>query len=419
MGIRLMVASRHEIVRICGVAAVAMMALSPATAQQPEIVAPGVISLEGRNETFPAIDPVDGSLWFSVYTDGFDRQTIMRAQRRGSSWSPGEVVGFSGTWGDRAPRFSPDGRRLYFTSNRPAGAGQAATGFNIWVVERIGGGGWATPRLAPGVNADDGHTIHSSATTGAIYAASNRPGGSGRSDIYRVGHDGAVEHLPRAINDENSQPDLWVSPDERWMILVVTDRPGGEGGDDLHVSYRRPDGWTAPANLGPGINSPEYEYGPTVSPDGRHLYFTSHVRGSADLYRVELATLDPAPDVGPDDASAIRRLIEDHYVSAVFALRDEAAVRRGFHADFQLFVRSDDGLLVVPLDAWLARLELDGIPSAGAIRHEVAFIDVTGDAALARTELFVDGEHEYTDYFALYRMHDGWRIVAKTFQSHD
>jgi len=106
-------------------------------------------------------------------------------------------------------------------------------------------------------------------------------------------------------------------------------------------------------------------------------------------------------------------------VSAVFARRDEAAVRRGFHADFQLFVRSDDGLLVVPLDAWLARLELDGIPSAGAIRHEVAFIDVTGDAALARTELFVDGEHEYTDYFALYRMHDGWRIVAKTFQSHD
>ena len=39
------------------------------------------------------------------------------------------------------------------------------------------------------------------------------------------------------------------------------------------------------------MNSKEYEYGPSLSPDGRTLYFTSHRRGSADVYRVSVSAL--------------------------------------------------------------------------------------------------------------------------------
>lgn len=116
----------------------------------PERVQPGVISLADRNETFPAIDPVDGSLWFSVYDGSFDAQTIMVARpAEGGAWAAAEVAAFSGTHGDRAPRFAPGGLRLYFTSNRPA-PGHPEGDMNVWVVDRRDdGSGWSAPRMVP------------------------------------------------------------------------------------------------------------------------------------------------------------------------------------------------------------------------------------------------------------------------------
>lgn len=262
---------------------------------EPELVQPGIISTDG-NETFPAQDPSDGALWFSMYEHGFAEQTIFFARTTADGWATPEVAPFSGTWGDRAPRFSPDGGRLYFTSNRPTVAGGEAGDMNIWVVTRRPDG-WSEPAMVQTpVSSADGHDIHNVATTnGTIYVASNRPGGFGRSDIYRIprvsGGFGEAEHLGPPINDELSQPDLLVSPDERWMILVITEHPSGLGGDDLYLSRFEDGSWTDPQNLGAPINSEEYEYGPTLSRDGRHLYYTSHRRGSADVYRIELRAL--------------------------------------------------------------------------------------------------------------------------------
>ena len=64
---------------------------SPEGGSEPRLVAPGVVSTL-RHENFPAIDPVDGSLWFSVYHgEAFNRQTLAFPQttagvraRRGS-----------------------------------------------------------------------------------------------------------------------------------------------------------------------------------------------------------------------------------------------------------------------------------------------------------------------------------------------
>ena len=267
----------------------------PQGAVEPELVQPGVISTD-RNETFPAIDPRDGSLWFSVYDRDFDAQTLVVARARGAGFERPVRAPFAGEHGDRAPRFSPDGRRLYFTSNRPA-PGYPAGDMNIWVVTRAAAGGWSTPGLvgAP-VSVADGRDIHNAVLEdGTLFVASNRPGGAGRSDVYRIPPAGGAEPLPAPINDEQSAPDLWVSPDGSRMILVVTNGRGGLGGDDLYGSTRQGEGWTAPRNLGSPINSAEYEYGPAVSPDGRWLYFTSHRRGNADLYRIRMDRVRFAP----------------------------------------------------------------------------------------------------------------------------
>lgn len=255
----------------------------------PQIVGPGVVSTD-RNETFPSIDPVDGSLWYSVYDRSFGQQTVVRSARAGREWASGEAAPFSGTWGDRAPRFSRDGGRLYFTSNRPIEGGSEAGDMNIWAVQRTEDG-WSEPAPVPYLNSEAAD-IHNAETEQAIWVASNRPGGRGRSDLYRIPRTptgyGEAEHLGPPLNDELSQPDLWVSPSERWMILVITDHPDGFGGDDLYLSRFQGGAWTPPRNLGPKINSAEYEYGPSVALDEADLYFTSHRNGSADVFRIRL-----------------------------------------------------------------------------------------------------------------------------------
>jgi Tol biopolymer transport system component len=278
---------------VARLAGLIMLSFAISAAGQPpaaiERVGAGIISTD-RNETFPAVDPVDGSLWFSVYDDSFDDQTIMFSRRTDSGWAAPEVASFSGEWGDRAPRFSPNGSSLYFSSNRPMAGAESGTDMNLWRVVRIGNSwGHAKPLSYP---ANSGaNDMHASVTNSALWLASTREGSLGRSDIYRIDQDGAVDQLSAPINDENSQPDLWVSADETWMILVITNHPDGYGGDDLYLSRYDGNAWSVPENLGSEINTDEYEYGPTVSPDGEYLYFTSHRGGSADVYRVRLSSV--------------------------------------------------------------------------------------------------------------------------------
>lgn len=250
------------------------------------IVAEG-LTAASLNQTFPSQDPVTGDLWFSVYLDSFDGQAIMVARRTLSGWAAPETAPFSGDWGDRAPRFSPDGSELYITSNRPRPGTSEVGDMNVWRLRRTESG-WTEPELVEsGVNSQ-ASDIHPSITSTAIWVASNREGGMGRSDLYRIGADGTVEHPGPPLNDELSQPDVWVSPDESWMILAITDHPDGYGGDDLFVSWVTEGDWAAPVNLGPDINTADYEYGPWVTSDGEYLLFTSHRNGPSRLYRVPL-----------------------------------------------------------------------------------------------------------------------------------
>jgi hypothetical protein len=260
----------------------------------PELIQPGVISTD-VHEAFPAIDPVDGSLWFSVYDTSYAQQTIMRAARSGELWAAPEVAVFSGTWSDRAPRFTPDGSQLYFTSDRPLsgnGDGDTARDLNIWVSTRLADGGWLEPFAAePPINMHGAVDMHASiARDGTIYVASDRV--AHRWDIYRLrGGSGEAEPLLAHVRDSLPKTDLVASPHGDWLVLVVASLRDGPG-DDLLISRWQKGEWTAPRSIGPPINSREFEYGPSFSPDGRWLFFTSHRRGSADVYRVPVSALE-------------------------------------------------------------------------------------------------------------------------------
>lgn len=255
-----------------------------------EIVDEVVTSTEG-SQTFPAIDPTTGDLWYSEIGESFDEQTILVARRTAAGWATPEVASFSGRWGDRAPRFSPDGSFMLITSNRPVSHSDEGGDMNVWRLDRAADG-WSDPRLVETELNSDAPDIHPSITNSGIWVASRRDGSLGQSDLYRIDAEGRATHLGAPLNDELSQPDLWVSPDETWMILAITDHPEGFGGDDLYVTWLASGQWVTPVNLGPEINTAEYEYGPWVSLDEGILYFTSHRDGPSHVYRVDLSVVD-------------------------------------------------------------------------------------------------------------------------------
>jgi ketosteroid isomerase-like protein len=123
--------------------------------------------------------------------------------------------------------------------------------------------------------------------------------------------------------------------------------------------------------------------------------------------------------VSADDVvnAAIVGVVDEAYVQGIHLDGDAAKVRNGMHESFVMLVRTETGVNRVTRDEWIARLKPRD-PSAPRpdVKAEIKVLDQAGDAAVVRVHLFRDGKQIFTDYIALYRFADGWKLVGKTFQ---
>lgn len=243
----------------------------------PTLFAPGIISTGGF-ESHPAFTPDGRTLYFVKSTPSFSFWTICVSRLTNGRWSPPEVAPFSGQYADADPFITRDGRRFYFISTRPLTPGGAAKDLDIWVMDREASG-WSAPRpLAPPVNSPGSEWFPTVASNGTMYFGSDRPGGQGRNDLYRArlvdGRFGEAENLGAVVNSPANDFEPFIAPDESYLIFM-TGRPGGSGGGDLWVTYNRAGAWTPPVVVGGGVNSPGAEYSPGLSPDGRTFFWAS------------------------------------------------------------------------------------------------------------------------------------------------
>ena len=265
-------------------------------ARIPQIFAPGIVSTED-DEVNGSFAPDGESYYFAKigqYTTYPRLGIICVSHFRSGSWSEPEVVSFSGgpTY-DTLPRLSPDGEKLYFTSSRPA-PGTTARGFRIWVAQRQGEG-WSEPAPLPEpVNSDRHWNWAASVTSeGTLYFASDREQRF-HPQLYRARFsDGAwqpPEKLGPEVNSTFNDADPFVSPDESLLFFSSSgngppgneSRPGTIDGHgfqyprgDLWLSVRKGGAWTKARHLGAGINTEQDENAPSLSPDGKFLFFTS------------------------------------------------------------------------------------------------------------------------------------------------
>lgn len=120
-------------------------------------------------------------------------------------------------------------------------------------------------------------------------------------------------------------------------------------------------------------------------------------------------------DPANPDAEAIREVITSAYIEGLHMNGSREDIRAGFHPDFVMKVLSDDGIVDVTIEDWIARLPEEGSSPDHTVSHRIPIVDISGVAATARVEVLFDGEHVFTDYMSLYRFSDGWRIVGKIF----
>lgn len=126
-------------------------------------------------------------------------------------------------------------------------------------------------------------------------------------------------------------------------------------------------------------------------------------------------------DTSKDDKehSAIRAVIEGAYIQGVHIKQDPEAMKKGFHPGFNMLVLKDGKMIKVPISQWIEKVE--GIkkknpgPSKVKTTHRFLLIDVTGNAAVAKIEVYKDSVHVFTDYMTLYKFKEGWKIVNKIF----
>lgn len=94
--------------------------------------------------------------------------------------------------------------------------------------------------------------------------------------------------LPEPLNSKYWEGSASFSADEN-SFFFSSDRPGGFGGKDIYKITKLPDGkYAAPVNLGTAVNTPYDEDAPFIHPDGKTLYFSStgHTSmGGYDMFR--------------------------------------------------------------------------------------------------------------------------------------
>jgi len=211
-----------------------------------------------------------------------------------SDWSSPENVGaaVNSVFNEQHPALSRDGSSLYFVSDRPGGLG----GFDLYVSQRRDGESeWGTPVAVEALNSPasefapafdpDGHMI---------FFGSERPGGCGGRDLWMsfrrnkrddFGWEPPV-NLGCIVNSPGFDDGPTLFEDETsglTTLYFISNRPGGRGDRDIWTTTRSSDGsFSLPVNV-TELNSAASDSRPAIARNGLEIFFTSQRTGSVPL----------------------------------------------------------------------------------------------------------------------------------------
>ncbi|GAA4271540.1 hypothetical protein U6A24_13215 [Aquimarina gracilis] len=249
----------------------------------PLIFAPGIISIEGHVSGSITFNSAMDELFFNRRKPG-ESHNLYTMKLIDGKWSAPKPASFSTNKEhlDFHPRFSLKGDRLYFGSTRPLNntitTSTTPRGLHQWYVEKDENGVWGEPIVMTKPFLDIYIMCTTPSENGNLYFTSGEGPGANNEGIYYAvnqnGHYAAIERMNDVINANGkwiAHP--FVAPDESY-ILYDSQKTSEDNNSDVFISFNKNGIWTESYSLGPKINTIINESTPTVTADGKYLFFS-------------------------------------------------------------------------------------------------------------------------------------------------
>lgn len=226
----------------------------------------GTLANGGLELVFAVVDPADGN--------NKDLYIMTRATTASAFGTPSKLP-FSVTGSsEETPRFSPDGKTLYFASNRAGGVG----GLDIYRVTRqAAGGSWTAPAPVPGVNtaANEKWFMPCGATTAYLVIL----GG----DIAAGTVGGAAPTVVTELSAPNANETGTFLTGDCLTAYFASVRSGP---NKLYTSHRTSlaTAWQTPTTVDDFVSIGGDQEDPWLADDGHIFVFASNASGTKDIY---------------------------------------------------------------------------------------------------------------------------------------
>jgi hypothetical protein len=203
---------------------------------------------------------------------------LYSSRRTGEGWSEPELLPFSNGHVDYEPALATDGSFMLFNSKRPYPDGRTPSRNDLFIVERRDGS-WGAARPVPQVNSFDLEESYPTIDSArrVIFVRGPVVEGGDDFDLYEftLGADGTPT-MPVGLpfsGPEFGEGDPQLARNGSFVIFTRWDhRVGWQQTCDLWISFRGSVGWTEPVPL-VELNTPQPDYSPALSRDGRWLYY--------------------------------------------------------------------------------------------------------------------------------------------------
>lgn len=234
-----------------------------------ELFAPNIVSINGRYEYGIAFSPRLDEVYFSTQEPGATA-SIYSSKMKGGIWQPLEKMTL--TQGEKAGEMEPfvshDSSKLYFTAYN-----KDFTDTKIWVSHRVDGTWSKAEKLNSPINdaevfnatlAKNGDLFYTDIFKSKTFYSTIKNGKYPKTEEVKIGN--------------NMHP--FISPEQDYLLVDAAAKDKSRKDKDIYVHFKNNDGtWSKPINLGDAVNSKYYETVPTVTPDGKYLFFSRYNEG--------------------------------------------------------------------------------------------------------------------------------------------
>lgn len=257
---------------------------------EPQLFAENFISTASNSEFGSVFNKKGNEFYFAI--DSAGKAKIKFSTIQNNQWTQPITITSDSTYSYNDPFLSPNEDRLYYISNQPRNKFDTIADYDIWFSKRTDNG-WSKPiNAGKEINSDEDEYYISFAKDGSMYFSSNKASKNRNFDVYKSPfRNNAFMNpikLSEAINSPRYEADVFIAPDESYIIFCAN-RRDGFGRGDLYISFKNQDGsWTNSKNMGEPINSADHELCPFVSNDGKYFFYTS----KQDIYWVSTEIFD-------------------------------------------------------------------------------------------------------------------------------